>query len=170
MIALYQAAMALLFILASFVRLPFFLPGRGLADMNALFVLYLAYFRPVRQGAAFVCAVGIAMDSLSAGPFGLHLVVYLFLFTVFRLAPRYLQVKNALFLAASSALAVLVEEGALAFPVLAAGAEPAAPPELARHIFMSVLFAGVVGWPVISALRAGSEKVSAWRTARRTTA
>lgn len=166
MIALYQTAVGLCLLLFSFVQLPFSLPGRGLFDLNALFVLYLAYFRPLREGAVFTCALGLAMDSLSAGPFGLHFVVYLFLFTIFRLAPSYLQVKNPLLLGLSSALAAGTQEIALAIPALAAGLGGALA-TLGHRLWAASLWAGVLGWPLLTALRAGSDKIAAWQEARR---
>ena len=167
MIALYHTAVGLFLLLFSFVRLPFPTPGRGLLDLNVLFVLYLAFFRPVREGAAVACALGLAMDSLSAGPFGLHFVVYLFLFTIFRLAPRYLQVRNALFLAAASAAAAVIGGAALALPALAAGARAGVPAALAHRLLAGGLLAFVLGWPAISGLRAGCDAISAWQAARR---
>lgn len=167
MIALYQTAVALCLLLMSFVHLPFPFPGRDILDINAVFVLYLAYFRPVREGAVFTCALGLVMDSLSAGPFGLHFVVYLFLFTVFRLAPRYLQVKNPLLLGLSAALAAGIQELALAVPALAAGAGPGALASFGRRLLAGSLWAGLIGWPLLTALRLGNDRIAAWQEARR---
>ena len=52
----------------------------GMYDLFLLFVIYLGFYRTIREGFPFVIFFGLAMDALSGGPFGLYLTSYFWLY------------------------------------------------------------------------------------------
>ena len=52
----------------------------GMYDLFLLFVIYLGFYRTIREGFPFVIFFGLAMDALSGGPFGLYLTGYFWLY------------------------------------------------------------------------------------------
>ena len=52
----------------------------GMYDLFLLFVIYLGFYRTVREGFPFVILFGLVMDALSGGPFGLYLTSYFWLY------------------------------------------------------------------------------------------
>lgn len=52
----------------------------GMYDLFLLFVVYLGFYRTIREGFPFVILFGLVMDALSGGPFGLYLTSYFWLY------------------------------------------------------------------------------------------
>ena len=52
----------------------------GMYDLFLLFVIYLGFYRTIREGFPLVIFFGLAMDALSGGPFGLYLTSYFWLY------------------------------------------------------------------------------------------
>ena len=52
----------------------------GMYDLFLLFVIYLGFYRTIREGFPFVIFFGLTMDALSGGPFGLYLTSYFWLY------------------------------------------------------------------------------------------
>jgi rod shape-determining protein MreD len=70
----------------------------GMYDLFLLFVVYLGFYRTVREGFPFVILFGLAMDSLSGGPFGLYLTSYFWLYICILGMTRFMRVGNNMIL------------------------------------------------------------------------
>lgn len=90
---------------------PYFPFLEGLYDLTACLVIYLGLFRPVREGAAVVLAMGFIMDTLSGAPFGLYLISYIWLFIGIRWVIGYLRVANTLLLPLALVSGILLQSG-----------------------------------------------------------
>lgn len=78
-------------------------------DLLIPFVIYLALYRPVREGLILVFFLGFIMDNLSGGPFGLFLTTYCWLFIGVKWTIKYVQVVNRLLLSLVVVAGVLLE-------------------------------------------------------------
>ncbi len=70
----------------------------GMYDFFLLFVIYLGFYRTVREGFPFIFFVGLAMDALSSGPFGLYLTSYFWLYIGILGMSRVMRVGNNMIL------------------------------------------------------------------------
>ena len=70
----------------------------GLYDFFLLGVVYLGFYRPIREGLPFVILFGFVMDGMSGGPFGLYLSCYFWLYVGLLLLTRFMRVSNNLVL------------------------------------------------------------------------
>lgn len=67
-------------------------------DLLLPWVIYLAAFRPVHETLPFLVFIGVLMDSLSGGPFGLYLTSYVWLFIAVRQAAAVVRTENPMVL------------------------------------------------------------------------
>lgn len=70
----------------------------GMYDLFLPFVVYLGFYRTIQEGFPFVIFFGLAMDALSAGPFGLYLTSYFWLYICILGMTRIMRVSNNLIL------------------------------------------------------------------------
>ena len=52
----------------------------GMYDLFLLFVIYLGFYRTIKEGFPFILLFGLFMDALTGGPFGLYLTSYFWLY------------------------------------------------------------------------------------------
>ncbi len=65
-----------------------------LFDLVLPVVIYLAAFRPLHEALPFTVFLGVLMDNLSGGPFGLYLTSYVWLFIAARAAATVVRAEN----------------------------------------------------------------------------
>ncbi len=121
-------------------------------DPTALFVLFLALFRPPVQGAVLAVFLGSVMDLFAGGPPGPHLAAFLWIFAGARSVPRYVRPTNPFFLALASVLAVGVEALVLSWASLLAPGSGIPAAGLARFWGRAMIWAGAAGWALVLTL------------------
>lgn len=84
------------------------LPG-DMYDLQIPLLLYLVLFRPFREVVFAAVFIGGAMDSMSAGPFGIYSMTYLLLFITGTWIVRFLQSGNRYLLPFFAAYGVAME-------------------------------------------------------------
>lgn len=89
---------SLFLIVLKTVIIDFFPFALNFYDPLIALVLYLALFRPVRENVVVMIALGVVMDTLSGGPFGIYLTTYFWLFAIVRYITRFLQFSNTIIL------------------------------------------------------------------------
>ena len=67
---------------------------QGFYDLLIPFVVYLALFRPLKEGLPAVLCLGPAMDTLSGGTFGIYSTTYLWLYGTIAWLIGFLHFKN----------------------------------------------------------------------------
>ncbi len=72
-------------------------------------VVYLSVFRPLTESIPLLAFLGILMDTLSGGPFGLYLTSYVWLFIGVRLAAAFIRVESPILLVLLMAGGVLLQ-------------------------------------------------------------
>jgi len=70
----------------------------GMYDLFLLFVIYLGFYRTVREGFPFVILFGLTMDALSGGPFGLYMTSYFWLYVCILGMTGFMRVGNNMIL------------------------------------------------------------------------
>lgn len=81
----------------------------GFYDLFILVVIYLGLYRNLRESIPVILFLGIIMDNIYIGPFGLYMTVYLWLYAAIRWSSVYFHVRNKLFLVFAVASGVLFE-------------------------------------------------------------
>jgi len=80
-------------------------------DLLLPLVIYLAAFRPLHEALPFTLFLGVLMDNLSGGPFGLYLTSYVWLFIGARLAATVVRAENPVMLVLILIAAVAAQNG-----------------------------------------------------------
>ena len=78
--------------------MPYFSVFDRFYDLLFPFIVFLSLFRPLRESIPVVLFFGIAMDTLSGGPFGLYLTTYLWLFVGVKWMTTFLDVSDSILL------------------------------------------------------------------------
>ena len=78
-------------------------------DLLIPFVVYLGLFRPIKEGLPAVFFLGLAMDTLSGGAFGIYSTTYLWLYACIAWLIGFFHFKNNLLLPFIVVVGVLVE-------------------------------------------------------------
>ena len=88
------------------VQLPVFY---GFYDILLLFVIYLGFYRSVRESLPFVIVFGMVMDGISGGTFGLYTTSYIWLYIFVLWLTSFIRVTNGMILPGVVACAVLIQ-------------------------------------------------------------
>lgn len=169
MIYLLHLGLGLLLVVAKTASLDLPIPLPAPYDPIVCQAAYLALFRPVREGAIVLPVLGVVMDSLCGGPFGLHFTVYLGLYVAIRWIPRYLEAGNILLWAGVSGAAVLVEN-ILFFTASVFSGAPGAPHGDFSGVLLSALSAFATGWLLIGGLKIVVNRAAGYQEERRSLA
>ncbi len=78
-------------------------------DLLIVQVVYLGIYQKVRGSVFIIGLLGIVVDSLTGGPYGVYLTTYLWLFVSVRWALVYLRLSNTIILPFVVAYGVLIE-------------------------------------------------------------
>jgi rod shape-determining protein MreD len=65
-------------------------------DLMLALVIYLAVFRPLPEALPFMLFLGVLMDNVSGGPFGLYLTSYVWVFIGARAAAKVVRAESAI--------------------------------------------------------------------------
>jgi rod shape-determining protein MreD len=120
----------------------------GMYDLFLLFVVYLGFYRTIREGFFFVILFGLAMDALSGGTFGLYLTSYFWLYIGVVGMTRFMRVGNNMILPLVVVGSVLFQNiifvGTMTFFV----PEATIPVFLYRNVLTQLLWSVITG-PVL---------------------
>ena len=133
------------------LRLPMF--HNVISDFLIPFVVFMSLDRPDRQGAAVSLILGLVMDMISGGVFGLYISVYLWVFVSARGLSRYFDVGETAFQAILIGLYVLCQQ--LVFLAFVAPSWQDTPLLVARAtpILSRALFGALTGPVILMLLR-----------------
>jgi cell shape-determining protein MreD len=74
------------------------LTSRVFYDLLTPMVIHISVYRPLREGVPLILLLGMAMDSLSGGPPGLYISLYVWLYLAMRYLKQFLHVGNLILL------------------------------------------------------------------------
>jgi rod shape-determining protein MreD len=107
---LYLAG-GLLLVICQTTLLPLLPVTRHFFDLLLPLVIYLAVFRPLHEALPFTLFLGILVDNLSGGPFGLYVTSYVWLLIGARLAAMVVRAENPIMLVLLLIAAVAAQNG-----------------------------------------------------------
>ena len=81
----------------------------GFYDLLLPFVIYLGFYRSIRESLVFIIFFGIAMDAISGGPFGLYTISYIWLYVFVIWLTRFMRVTNSMILPGVVVCSVIIQ-------------------------------------------------------------
>jgi hypothetical protein len=120
------------------------MPGMGnFFDLLLSLVVFLAAFRPLHESVPLVMFLGILMDNLSGGAFGLYLTSYVWMLVGVRLATSVIRAANPIL------LVTLIMAGVLLQNVIFFAALAAASPSLPHPGDALRVITEQIGWALL---------------------
>ncbi|MFC1876732.1 hypothetical protein ACFL2E_05605 [Thermodesulfobacteriota bacterium] len=158
---LYTVVLLLVVVFQTTLSMHFAIFG-GMYDLFLLFVVYLGFYRTVREGFPFVILFGLAMDALSGGPFGLYLTSYFWLYICILGLTLVMRVGNSMILPLVVAGSVLFQNiiffGTMTFFV----PEAKIPAFLYRNVLAQLLWSVITGPVLILLFRRAHLALEKW--------
>ena len=123
-------------------------------DLLIPIVIYLGFFRSIKEGVPTVLCFGFIMDSLSGGPAGLYVTTYIWLYAALRWLSQYVHTGSMVVLAAAVACGVAFEILILLGYMVLLAPYTSIPADAVQTISMQILWAlftgplilGIIGW------------------------
>lgn len=141
-------------ILCQSVLLPWVM-GWGLVyDLTIPVVIYLALFRPLREGAVVVFVLGLLMEGLSGGPFGIYMTTYYWLFAVLKWLISLFNVQSTFLIPFVVAAGVAMENAVVIFVMTLGGTDPPTIAGVLNQMVVQVAWALPTGPFVLLGIRA----------------
>lgn len=81
----------------------------GFYDLLIVQVIYLGLYHPLRESAVIIGLLGLAMDSLTGGPYGLYLTTYVWIFAAVRWSLTYFHLSSVVVMPFVVAFGVMLE-------------------------------------------------------------
>ena len=122
-------------------------------DLIAIFIVYLAIYRPVGECVAFVILSGVVMDSISGGPFGMYMTVYCWLFVGIWIVKNYLHLGNSILVPLITTVSVFAENILIIAVMAMVEKNFVLGPETFRNVLIQLVWAAFAGPVVVFALR-----------------
>lgn len=99
----------LILILFQTTILPFFFHAQGSYDLVMVFIIYLGLYRSLWEGIPIILVLGLLMDCLSGGAFGIYTSSYVWLYLIIRMTIQYLHVNSLIVLPVTLVSGVILE-------------------------------------------------------------
>ncbi|MDY6823387.1 MAG: hypothetical protein SWH68_06255 [Thermodesulfobacteriota bacterium] len=162
MIYAFSFTVTLVLVLLQSIVLTVWLPFAGFYDLLIPVVLYLAIFRSAGEAVLILPMMGLLMDSVTGGPFGLYILTYVWLLAGIRAIIRYIHGTSIVFLFIAVIVGVTVEANIFWVAQLLAGRTWVVWPDTLGHLVWQLVFAGVTGPFLMLATKALFQKLVYW--------
>jgi rod shape-determining protein MreD len=142
------------------VHLPLF---HGFYDLLLMLVIFLGFYRSVRESLLFIILFGIAMDAISGGPFGLYTTSYIWLYIFVLWLTRFMRITNSMILPVVVICSVIIQNAI--FLGSMALLDPAASiPSFSFKIgILQMVWSILTGPVIILFLRNVTQKLEKWQ-------
>ena len=134
----------------------------GFYDMLLLFVIYLGLFRSVRESLPFIILLGVAMDALSGGAFGLYMTSYFWLYVFILWLTKFMPANNSIIIPVIVILAVIIENAVFLGTMALLDPNAKLPSSSLRSVLLQLVWAVVTGPVLILVLRGLNNKWEKW--------
>ena len=134
----------------------------SLYDLFLLSVVYLGFYRPIREGLPFVLLFGFVMDGMSGGPFGLYMSCYFWLYVGMLLLTRFMRVSNNLILPLVVVVCVLIQNIVFLGTMAVFVPDVKAPTLSYQRVIIQLVWAVVTGPIIILVFRAWHQTIEKW--------
>ncbi len=132
-------------------------------DLLIPIVIYLGFFRSIKEGIPIILFFGMIMDSLSGGPLGLYLATYIWLYAGSRWLSQYLHTGNLMLLAVAVACGVVFEIFILLGHMLLLAPNASIPADTVQTIVLQILWALFTGPIILTIIAWAQKKLDLWR-------
>ena len=139
----------------------------GFYDLLIPFVVYLGLFRPLKEGLPVVLFLGLAMDTLSGGAFGIYSTTYLWLYGTIAWLIGFLHFRNNLLMPFVVAVGVLLENIVFLGTVKLGNPDGDLPMGILRTVSEQLLWALFTGPLLLLGVRAVHQGWAKWITEKR---
>lgn len=141
MIYCFYIAVCLFLVILQTAVLPHLPLLNSFYDLLIPFIIYLALYRPLREGLLLVILLGFIMDNISGSPFGLYLTTYCWLLIGVIWTTKFVQVGNRVLLSVVVAAGVLIENLLFMGTFTISGPDAKIPVEMWSTIAIQLLWA-----------------------------
>jgi rod shape-determining protein MreD len=140
--------------------LPFF---TKFYDLLIPIVIYLSFFRALREGIPIVIFFGLIMDSLCGAPMGLYMSTYIWLYVAMRYLRRVLHSGNIALFAVAVAVGVAFESLVLLIYMLMLAPDAIVWADAAQLTVQHILWALITGPILMVMISWAQKKIDVWR-------
>jgi hypothetical protein len=133
----------------------------GFYDLLLAFVIYLGFYRSIRESLLFVIFFGIAMDAISGGTFGLYTMSYIWLFIFVIWLTRFMHVNNSMILPGVVICSVLIQNSIFLASMILTGFEAAIPS--VKIVLLQIVWGIFTGPVFIIFLRNVGQGLEKWQ-------
>ncbi|MCP3955964.1 MAG: hypothetical protein GY697_27685 [Desulfobacterales bacterium] len=138
----------------------------GFYDLLIPFVVYLALFRPLKEGFPVVIFLGLTMDTLSGGAFGIYSTTYFWLYGSIAWLIGFVHFKNNLLLPFVVVVGVFLENLVFLGTVKLGNPEGALPLGIFRTVLVQLVWALITGPLLLLLMRSVHRDWINWITER----
>lgn len=160
MIYVFGVTIGLMLIIIQSTVLAVWLPFAGLYDLLIPIVLYYAIFRSPGEALFVIPFMGLLMDAVTGGPFGLYMLTYVWVFAGIRAIIRYIHGTSIVFLSAAVVVSVAVEHHVFWCAEMLSGRTWFTWPDAAGRLIWQLVFAVVTGPFLLLGTKAVFQKLS----------
>lgn len=105
----FHAGICLFLVILQTAFMPNLPVFHGAYDLLLPFIIFLGFFRSLRESIPVIIFFGFIMDNISGGPFGVYVTTYFWIFICVRWAIKFFHAHNRALLLFAVATSVLIE-------------------------------------------------------------
>jgi hypothetical protein len=135
----------------------------GFYDPLLMVVIYLGFYRSVRESLPFVIGFGIVMDGISGGTFGLYLTSYFWLYAFILWLTQYVRVNNMMILPGAVLSGVVIQNAIFLGSVTLLDPNVSIPSFSVNLMMIQLVWSVFTGPLFIIFLRTASNKLEKWQ-------
>jgi cell shape-determining protein MreD len=133
-------------------------------DLLIPIIVYLGFFRSLKEGIPLVLFFGVIMDSLCGGPAGLYPITYAWFYVAICSVARFLQASNWLLLAAAVACGVVFEIVVLLIYMVLLAPNASLPVDTMETIVLQIIWAVLTGPIILMIIDRAQKQIDMWRS------
>jgi hypothetical protein len=132
-------------------------------DLLIPIVIYLGFFRSLKEGIPIILFFGLIMDSLCGGPIGLYLTTYIWLYAGSRWLSQYLHTGSLILLAVAVACGVVFEILILLGYMFLLAPNASIPADAVQTVVLQILWALFTGPLILMIIARAQKQLDLWR-------
>jgi cell shape-determining protein MreD len=128
-----------------------------------MFVIYLGFYRSVRESMVFIMLFGTAMDAVSGGTFGLYTTSYVWLYVFFLWLKQFMRVTNSLILPVVVLCSIIIQNAIFLGSMTLLDPNVSVPSFSFKIVFLQMVWSILTGPIFIIFLRNVTQKLEKWQ-------
>lgn len=132
-------------------------------DLLIPIIIYLSFYRSLKEGLPIVLFFGLIMDSLSGGTLGLYLLIYIWLYLGMRWLSQFLHTGSVMLLAVAVVCGVVFEVAALLGYMAFLAPNASIPDDAAQITVLQIVWALITGPMILIIIARAQKQLDLWR-------